>query len=128
MSRELGTHLILDLAFEKGYLEKRNQYDWMEALLSVVTAHKLEVLECAAWHFGVPGAVTVLLLLGTSHISIHVWPEHQSAAVDLYHCGTTALTEQDGSSIIAMLNAKHGTIRLLERHAHKEPSYAVDVH
>ena len=33
--------------------------------------------------------VTGMLLLCESHISIHTWPEHQFAAIDLFMCGDT---------------------------------------
>ena len=37
--------------------------------------------------FGEAG-FTYLALLTTSHFSIHTWPEHQSAAIDVFTCGT----------------------------------------
>lgn len=34
-----------------------------------------------------PGGYTYMALLSTSHFSIHTWPEHSSAAIDLFTCG-----------------------------------------
>ena len=34
------------------------------------------------------GGVTGVLLLAESHISIHTWPEHGFAAVDVFMCGS----------------------------------------
>ena len=39
--------------------------------------------------FGDKQGVTGMLLLRESHISIHPWPEHRFAAVDLFMCGET---------------------------------------
>jgi S-adenosylmethionine decarboxylase len=33
------------------------------------------------------GGVTGMVLLAESHISIHTWPEHGFAAVDIFMCG-----------------------------------------
>jgi S-adenosylmethionine decarboxylase len=33
------------------------------------------------------GGVSGFVLLAESHISIHTWPEHQYAAIDIYTCG-----------------------------------------
>jgi S-adenosylmethionine decarboxylase len=34
------------------------------------------------------GAVTLVLVLAESHLSVHTWPEEQLVAVDLFSCGT----------------------------------------
>jgi S-adenosylmethionine decarboxylase len=34
-----------------------------------------------------PVGVTVILILAETHISIHTWPEHGYAAVDVFVCG-----------------------------------------
>ena len=41
----------------------------------------------AATVFG-NGAVTAVLLLAESHLSVHTWPEHGLAAFDVLTCGT----------------------------------------
>jgi S-adenosylmethionine decarboxylase len=33
------------------------------------------------------GAVTIVLVLSQSHLSVHTWPEHGAANVDLLTCG-----------------------------------------
>jgi S-adenosylmethionine decarboxylase len=39
------------------------------------------------------GGVSGIVLLAESHISIHTWPEHRYAAVDIYTCGSRALPD-----------------------------------
>jgi S-adenosylmethionine decarboxylase proenzyme len=34
-----------------------------------------------------PQGLTAVLLLSTSHLSIHTWPEHTYCAIDFYSCG-----------------------------------------
>jgi S-adenosylmethionine decarboxylase len=41
----------------------------------------------AQWHaFPHPGGVTGALILGESHLSVHTFPEHRSACLDLFTC------------------------------------------
>ena len=83
----VGTHGLLDL------------YDCDAALLSdaafVESALRDAALQSGATilaghfhHFGAGMGVTGVLLLAESHISIHTWPEHGFAAVDIFLCGT----------------------------------------
>ena len=33
------------------------------------------------------GAITLILILAESHLSIHTWPEEDLVAIDLFSCG-----------------------------------------
>ena len=41
------------------------------------------------------GAVTLVLILAESHLSIHTWPEDNLIAIDLFSCGAI-----DGTAVI----------------------------
>ena len=41
------------------------------------------------------GAVTLVLILAESHLSIHTWPEENLIAIDLFSCGAI-----DGTAVI----------------------------
>ena len=43
------------------------------------------VSEC--FHEFSPYGITGVLVIAESHISIHTWPEHKYAAVDIFSCG-----------------------------------------
>jgi S-adenosylmethionine decarboxylase len=45
------------------------------------------------------GAVTLVLILAESHLSIHTWPEEDLVAVDLFSCGSI-----DGQRVLDELN------------------------
>jgi S-adenosylmethionine decarboxylase len=49
-------------------------------------------------------AITLVLILAESHLSIHTWPEENLVAIDLFSCGTI-----DGSAVIDHLTR---TLRL----------------
>jgi S-adenosylmethionine decarboxylase len=44
------------------------------------------------------GAVTLVLILAESHLSVHTWPEEDLVAVDLFSCGGI-----DGEAVLARL-------------------------
>ena len=74
------------------------------------------VLDARFHHFGAGAGVTGVLLLAESHISIHTWPEHDLAAVDIFMCGKTdaraALAE-----IEAALNSRRSEVTEVARGA-----------
>src|SRR5580693_9648278 len=44
------------------------------------------------------GAITLVLILAESHLSIHTWPEEDLVAIDLFSCGAI-----DGQRVLAEL-------------------------
>jgi S-adenosylmethionine decarboxylase len=58
-----------------------------EALRSAADAGGVHLLRLDTHHFGDKQGVTGVALLAESHISIHTWPEHGYAAIDLFFCG-----------------------------------------
>jgi S-adenosylmethionine decarboxylase len=44
------------------------------------------------------GAITLVLILAESHLSIHTWPEENLIAIDLFSCGGI-----DGDAVISGL-------------------------
>ena len=81
-----GEHWLLDLAgIAAGPLADPAG---LEALLrAAAIAAGATAIGANFHHFGEGGGVTGVLLLRESHISIHSWPEHGFAALDIYMCG-----------------------------------------
>jgi S-adenosylmethionine decarboxylase len=46
------------------------------------------------------GAITLVLILAESHLSIHTWPEENLIAIDLFSCGAI-----DGQQVISELTS-----------------------
>jgi S-adenosylmethionine decarboxylase len=46
------------------------------------------------------GAITLVLILAESHLSIHTWPEENLIAIDLFSCGAI-----DGQRVLSGLTA-----------------------
>lgn len=88
----LGSHLLIELFGCKGaMLEKENHVG--RAMTDAAIESKATVVETSFHEFkpyGVSGAV----IIQESHYTIHTWPEHNYAAVDLFYCGGTILVHK----------------------------------
>jgi S-adenosylmethionine decarboxylase len=60
------------------------------------------------------GAITLVLILAESHLSVHTWPEEQLVAIDLFSCGAI-----DGALVIdrlvSQLKLQNVAVRQLPR-------------
>ena len=85
----LGRHLLVDFhGVAPALLSDPARIE--AALLEAARVAGATVLFGKFHHFGDACGVTGVLLLMESHISIHTWPEHGFAAVDVFMCGECA--------------------------------------
>jgi len=82
--RFAGTHLIVDL-WHASHLDKVEVVE--AALRESVVAAGATLLKLDLHCFTPSGGITGVAALAESHISIHTWPEHAYAAVDVFMCG-----------------------------------------
>jgi S-adenosylmethionine decarboxylase len=94
-----GTHLLADLTGCAG-LDDAARVE--TALRDAVSAARATLLDLRLHHFGPGQGVTGVALLAESHISIHTWPEHGYAAVDIFLCGHA----HDLAAALAALSAR----------------------
>jgi len=60
------------------------------------------------------GAITLVLILAESHLSIHTWPEEDLISIDLFSCGAI-----DGQAVIAGLASSLGLEAVQVRKLHR---------
>jgi S-adenosylmethionine decarboxylase len=60
------------------------------------------------------GAITLVLILAESHLSIHTWPEESLVAIDLFSCGAI-----DGQAVIDDLVATLALQSVAQRQVHR---------
>ncbi len=87
MSELLGRHLLVEL-----YDCDRDRLDDLEFLKAegVAAAEAMGATVMAVHaHRYEPQGVSVVILLAESHLSLHTWPEHGTASLDVYVCGRT---------------------------------------
>ncbi|MBI4449328.1 adenosylmethionine decarboxylase [Candidatus Woesearchaeota archaeon] len=103
----IGTHHLLDL-----YSVDSHSLTDLELIRDALRG------ACAAGHFTTlsehihtfpEGGITAILLLAESHISIHTYPEHRYAAIDLFSCGAQARPEAAIQHLITALAPAHHT-------------------
>ncbi len=79
-----GCHLIVDLRNAK----RLDDIDHIEqTLVDAAKAAGATLLHIHLHHFSPGGGVSGVAVLAESHISIHTWPEHGFAALDVFMCG-----------------------------------------
>jgi S-adenosylmethionine decarboxylase proenzyme len=86
---DMGRHALLNVYGCEGVdrLIDLGGYEIFVAdLLSSCNAEVVDTLSYRFHPHGVAG-FTHLALLTTSHCSIHTWPEHAAAAIDIFTCG-----------------------------------------
>ncbi len=117
----LGRHLLLELRECNAALLDDLVY-LENALVCAAKESGAIVLDKSFHHFA-PQGVSGIVLIAESHLSLHTWPEHAYAAVDIFTCGTTVKIEVAAEALIkqldsrdpSMLEVKRG-IMVRERH------------
>ncbi len=85
MAKTLGLHILADLyGVNPDFIDRVE--DIRHLLESAVKVADLTKISSHYYQFQPHGA-TGVVLLAESHISIHTWPEHGLATVDVYTCG-----------------------------------------
>ena len=109
----LGHHWIVDLhGCPAGVLD---DHDLIRNRLKETTERfGLSLLKIVSNKFE-PQGVTAVGLLAESHMSIHTWPEHGYAAVDIFTCGADQTLEAACRFIADSLQAKEVTVMRLSR-------------
>lgn len=81
-----GRHVLADFrGVAPGLLTDAQALE--QQLTAAARAAGAQVLSAHFHHFGEGAGVTGVILLSESHISIHSWPEHRFAALDIFMCG-----------------------------------------
>lgn len=78
-------------------------------------AGRATLLDIHLHAFGPGQGVTGVALLAESHISIHSWPEHGYAAIDIFMCGRRCDPDAALAAIVAGLCATVRDVRTVAR-------------
>jgi S-adenosylmethionine decarboxylase proenzyme len=100
MTPASGQHLLLDMVVG-GSFDKLNDEKFLrQATLNIIKETKMTLLGIQSHTKLEPhGAVSVVALLAESHLSIHTWPEHGTALIDVFTCGAGTLQDHLGYAV-----------------------------
>lgn len=88
ISSRMGTHVLLEV-HNAPFAVLNNSASVLAALYAAADAGGLTVVGQMVHEFPVQGCSAVLMI-SESHLSIHTWPEHGYASVDLFTCGAVS--------------------------------------
>jgi S-adenosylmethionine decarboxylase proenzyme len=103
-TKALGRHLLLEL-----YSCNVNILNKTEAVKNILVeaalAANATIIETSFHHFS-PQGVSGVVVIAESHLTIHTWPEHQYAAVDVFICNETINTKKIERILVNKFEAK----------------------
>lgn len=112
MEKHIGLHCTWDVYDANE--EKLSFVPYIRKVLhEVVDELKLGKIQEAFKQFE-PIGVTGFILLEESHISIHTWPEHNYAAIDVFSCNDFDV-DLVKSMLSSLLNSDNITTNILKR-------------
>lgn len=112
-----GKHLLLELYDCER--KKLDDEDYLKKILAEAAIKAKATILGSVSHKFDPQGVTILILLAESHISIHTWPEHRYAAVDLFSCSKDTEYNEVSNYLTKMLDAKKAKNKLFDRGGHE---------
>ena len=86
--KALGRHIVAELSMCNA--EILSDIDQVRAIMVRAALAAQATVRELAFHKFEPHGVSGVVVLAESHLSIHTWPEHRYAAIDIYTCGETA--------------------------------------
>jgi len=101
----VGRHILLELSGCSEALlrsEERLEHLLVEGAraggATVVSSH---------FHGFEPQGVSGVVVIAESHVTVHTWPEHGYAAVDVFTCGEQLVADRVSDEVVARLDAGH---------------------
>ena len=87
----LGQQVALDL-HDCG-TDRLDDLDWVrETLMEAARQAGATIVE-AVFHKFSPWGISGVVVISESHLAIHIWPEYQYAAIDIFTCGSATQLE-----------------------------------
>lgn len=114
-ARYLGRHLLAELyGCDAAVLADEGRI--AAAMLEAARACGATIVESVFHHFS-PLGVSGVVIIAESHLTIHTWPEHGYAAVDVFTCGVTIEPLEAVEFLQRELGAAHLSLSELNRGA-----------
>jgi S-adenosylmethionine decarboxylase len=112
---ELAAHCILEL--HGCPPERLDDLPFARAAIETACERSGCTLLQLVHHEFSPQGLTMVALLAESHLSLHTWPEHGYAAVDLFTCGDEAPARKACLQLAERFAAVDHSLKILHRGA-----------
>jgi len=111
----LGTHVTIDFTCSPASSSVLNSVEELESIFdNIVRDFNLQVVG-KVHHKFTPQGVTMCYMLGESHISIHTWPEKNSACLDIFSCRKSLDSNKLVGRVIAYFNTDTYKVNSIDR-------------
>ena len=127
----LGRHLLLELFYCD--FDAISSLETVKSALVEAAKRAHATIVDVVFHEFNPFGISGVVVIAESHLSIHTWPEHRYAAVDIFSCGDVLtpevaaryLVEQFGAERTSVVELQRGLFLNAPAPAGKAPSLAV---
>lgn len=88
----LGCHVLIEMyGCDPESLEMQ---DYVSDVMNEAAVNSQATVVTSSFHEFKPYGVSGAVIIQESHYTIHTWPEHRYAAIDLFYCGETVLVDE----------------------------------
>ena len=109
----LGRHFLLDL--KDCNREVLNDLTYLQNALCSAAKNAGATVLGESFHRFSPQGVSGVVIIAESHFSLHTWPEHGYAAVDIFTCGDSVKPELAVDILTETLESKSPSFMEIKR-------------
>ena len=111
--KALGTHILLELSQCPGELLLEKE-QLCQTLVESAKKAGAQVKKTVFHHFS-PHGLSGVVLIAESHITVHTWPEHEYAAIDIFTCGDPQIARRIQTEITERFSPATTNVREFSR-------------
>jgi S-adenosylmethionine decarboxylase len=109
----LGRHLLLEL-FDCDFDALNNLETVKRTLVEAAKRARATIVDVVFHEFN-PFGISGVVVIAESHLSIHTWPEHRYAAVDIFSCGEALKPEAAANYLVEQFAAERTSVVEVQR-------------
>ena len=108
-----GRHILLELSDCPAELLDSPQT--LQGLLEQCARRGGATVVSSNFHHFSPQGVSGVVVIAESHLTVHTWPEHGYAAVDVFTCGRHLIADRIADLVIQEMRAGHHKLTAIVR-------------
>jgi S-adenosylmethionine decarboxylase len=117
--KTLGRHLLVEL-YECDTKVISDVRTIEEIMVGAAKAAKATIVDVVFHNFN-PNGISGVIVIAESHLTLHSWPEHNFASIDIYTCGSTINPWKAFDYLVKHFKAKNVTAMEFKRGLLQKP-------